>query len=185
MTALLLPTLVSAVAVFVLSSLVHMVLPWHKSDYPRLANEDALLDALRALNLPSGDYCAPRPKNMADMKTPEYQEKLRRGPVVAITVAPKGYNGSMGKALGSWFVYSLVISFLAGHVALSALGTAGDDHLIFHTVALAAFLGYAGALAQMSIWYWRGWGLTLKSMFDGLLYALATGFIFAWMWPQA
>ena len=35
LSALWLPILVSAVLVFVASSLIHMASPWHKSDYPK------------------------------------------------------------------------------------------------------------------------------------------------------
>ena len=45
-----LPILLSAVVVFVISSLIHMVFKWHASDYNALANEDAVRDAIRAGN---------------------------------------------------------------------------------------------------------------------------------------
>jgi hypothetical protein len=47
-----------------------------------------------------------------------------------------------------------------------------------------AFAGYALALPQHSIWYKRGWGFTLKTMFDGLVYALLTAGVFGWLWPE-
>jgi hypothetical protein len=37
-----LPILLSAVVVFVISSLVHMVFKWHASDYRRADNEETL-----------------------------------------------------------------------------------------------------------------------------------------------
>ncbi len=48
LAALWLPILLSAVIVFVASSVIHMATPWHKSDYPKLPNEDRVMDALRA-----------------------------------------------------------------------------------------------------------------------------------------
>ena len=45
--ALWLPILLSSVIVFVVSSIIHMLSPWHKSDYPKLANQDQVMDALR------------------------------------------------------------------------------------------------------------------------------------------
>jgi hypothetical protein len=57
--ALWLPILLSAVIVFVASSLIHMVLPWHKNDYPRMQNEDKVMDALRPLALAPGDKIGP------------------------------------------------------------------------------------------------------------------------------
>ena len=47
-TALWLPILLSAVIVFVASSIIHMLLPIHKSDYRQLPEEDRVLGTLRA-----------------------------------------------------------------------------------------------------------------------------------------
>ena len=61
LTALWLPILLSAVLVFVVSSAIHMVSPWHKSDYPRVPDEDKLRDALRPLAIPPGStWCRVR-----------------------------------------------------------------------------------------------------------------------------
>ena len=53
--ALWLPILLSAVLVFVASSIIHMASPWHKSDYPKMPNEDGVMDALRPFAIPPGD----------------------------------------------------------------------------------------------------------------------------------
>jgi hypothetical protein len=181
-TSSLLPALLSAVAVFIVSSIIHMVLPWHKGDYRRLDQEDAVMDALRPFNIPAGDYMVPRPSGMADMRSPEFAEKLKRGPVVIMTTWPSG-SMSMKNNLIGWFVFSFVIAFVAGHLAYGAThGSNPDGRVIFHTVGLAAFLGFAGGLWQMSIWYHRSLGTTIRSTIDGLIYGAITGFIFCWMW---
>src|ERR1700686_1524793 len=75
-----LPILVSAVIVFLASWIVHMFLPYHRSDFAKLPQEDAVLDALRSLSIPSGQYLAPFANTPAQMKQPEYLEKRKRGP---------------------------------------------------------------------------------------------------------
>jgi len=116
LSALWLPILLSSVIVFLVSSLIHMVLPWHKSDYPKLPNEDKVMDALRPLAIPPGDYYMPRPASTQDMRSPEFTEKMRKGPVVMMTVFPNGPS-SMGRNLVMWFLYSIVVGVLAGYVA--------------------------------------------------------------------
>src|SRR5437667_11941815 len=96
-----LPILVSSVLVFVVSSAIHMASPWHKSDYPKVPNEDRLRDALRPLAVPPGDYMVPRPANMKEMRTPEFSEKMKKGPVMVLTVIPTG-PPSMTKSLALW-----------------------------------------------------------------------------------
>jgi hypothetical protein len=63
-----LPILLSSVVVFLVSSVIHMALPWHKSDYPKVPNEEGVMDALRPLAIPPGDYMIPRPLSAQDMR---------------------------------------------------------------------------------------------------------------------
>ena len=178
-----LPILLSAVAVFIVSSLIHMFTPWHKSDYPKLSNEERVMDAMRPLAIPPGDYFMPRPASRQDMGSPEFAEKMKRGPVVIMTVMPNGPS-RMSRNLLLWFLYSAVVGLLAAYVAGCALPPGADPNRVFHFVAITAFIGYAAALWQMSIWYHRAWSTTIKATADGLIYALATAGIFVWLWPR-
>jgi hypothetical protein len=108
LTSLLVPIVLSAVIVFVASFIIHMS-PWHQTDYPKMANEEAVRAAMGPLNLPPGDYYVPRPSSMAEMKSPEFDAKMRQGPVVVMTVFRNGPM-SMGRNLGLWFLYCLVVS---------------------------------------------------------------------------
>ena len=177
-----LPILLSAVAVFVVSSVIHMMSPWHKSDYPRVPDEDAFRHAVGPMAIPPGDYMIPRPESRDDLRSPEFAEKMRAGPRVIMTVLPGG-DFSMTKNLVQWFLYLLLVSLFAAGIAGSALPPGSDEHSIIHFVTLCAFVGYVLALWQMSIWYSRSWWTTLKSTFDGLIYALVTAAIFVWLWP--
>jgi hypothetical protein len=183
LTALWLPILLSAVIVFVASSLIHMVLPWHKSDYPKVANEDKLMDAVRPLAVPPGDYMVPRPASMQDMKSPEFAEKMKKGPVMMLTVFPSGPT-SMGRNLGMWFVFCLVISFFAAYIASRALHPGAQYLEVFRFAGATAFIGYSAALWPMSIWYRRAWSITIKSTIDGLIYGMLTAGTFGWLWPK-
>jgi hypothetical protein len=181
--ALWLPILLSAVIVFVVSSIIHMVLPWHKSDYPKVPEEDKLMDALRPLALPPGDYMVPRASSMQDMRSPEFAAKLQKGPVLILTVMPNG-PFAMGKSLASWFIYSLVIGIFAAYVASRVLPAGAEYLRVFQLTGVTAFIAYAVALWQMSIWYRRAWRVTLKATVDGLIYALLTAGAFGWLWPR-
>ncbi len=181
-TALWLPILLSAVAVFLASSIIHMALPYHRADYGRVPAEDDVMDALRKFAIPPGDYFLPCAGSPAEMKNPEYKEKLRKGPLVLMTVlASDGY--AMGKRLIQWFLYSLVVGLVAAHAA-QALGASASRRFVFHVTAIVAFSAYALALWQNSIWYSRKWSTTIKSTIDGLIYGVITGSIFVWLWPH-
>lgn len=183
LSSLWLPILLSAVAVFILSSIIHMATPWHKDDYPKLPNEDAVADALRPLALQPGDYMLPKAESSKELGTPAFVEKLERGPVLMMTVMPN-CQWTMGRNLMLWFVYSLVVGLFSAYLTSRSLG-AGTDYLrVFQLAGTTAFAGYALALWQMTIWYHRSAAITLRSTIDGLLYALVTGGMFGWLWPR-
>jgi hypothetical protein len=178
-----LPILLSAVIVFVASSIIHMASPWHKSDYPKVPNEDKVMDALRPFAIPPGDYMIPRSASQKDMQSPEFADKLKKGPVMIVTVLPNGPRG-MGKYLAQWFLYCIVVGFLAAYVAGRALPMGTEYLQVFRFVGATAFIGYSVALWQTSIWYHRSWVTTLKVTVDGLIYALLTAGTFGWLWPR-
>lgn len=183
LAALWLPILLSAVLVFVLSALIHMVLNYHKGDFKKLPNEDGVLEAMRKFNIPPGDYHMPYCSSSKEMKDAAFMEKLKAGPVGLMTILPSG-QFSMGKPLVLWFLYCLIVSLFAGYIADRAVGPGGHYLAVFRFVGSSAFMGYAFALAQNSIWYGRSWGTTLRSMFDGLIFALASAGVFGWLWPK-
>lgn len=147
LAALWLPILVSAVIVFVASSLLHMATPWHKGDYPALPEQDRIQEALRPFSIPPGDYMMPRAQSMEEMRTPEFAEKMSRGPVLVMTVMPSGPM-NMTRSLGLWFVYSAVVSLFAAYIAGRALAPGTDYLQVFRFVGATAFIGYSVALWQ-------------------------------------
>ena len=183
LSTLLVPIVLSAVIVFVASSIIHMALPWHRSDYPKVPDEQRVRDALRPLAIPPGDYMIPRASSMQDMKSPEFVAKMNEGPVMVVTVLPNG-PWAMGKNLAQWFVYSIVVGVFAAYVAGTALPPGAPYPRVFQLVGVTAFIGYALALWQLSIWYRRDWMTTIKSNVDGLIYGLLTAGTFGWLWPH-
>lgn len=183
LVSLWLPILLSAVLVFVASSVIHMASPWHKSDYPKLSNEDAFRSAVGPLNLPEGDYMIPRPSTRDDLKSAEFLNKVQQGPNVVMTVMPNG-PFSMGRNMGLWFVYIVVVEIFAAYVAGRAL-TPGTEYLqVFRFTGTVAFVGFTLALWQMSIWYRRAWSTTIKATVDGLIYGMLTAGAMGWLWPK-
>lgn len=182
-TELLLPILVSAVLVFVASSILHMALPWHRSDYGRLPAEDEIMASLRKYAIPPGDYLVPCVGSPAEMKSPEFLQKMTDGPVMFVTVMPSG-PPAMGAQLGQWFVYCVVVGIFAAYVTGRSIGP-GESYLhAFRFAGATAFIGYSLALWQNTIWYKRNWIVTLKSTIDGLIYGLLTAGAFGWLWPR-
>jgi len=186
LTQLWLPILLSAVAVFLVSSIVHMALKYHNSDFRRLPNEDEVLAALGRHDIPVGEYMFPHMTGGSGgnpMKDPVLIEKWNRGPAGIMTVMPKGMR-PLGGFLAQWFVYSLVCSLFAAYLASRALPVGAEGSEVFRFTATVAFLAYGLALVHDSIWYGRLWSTTLKNLFDSLLYGVTTAAVFVWLWPK-
>lgn len=175
-----LPILLSAVLVFVASSVIHMLLPWHDKDFKKFAAEDAVMDALRPFNLAPGDYVAPRPDSMAQMSSPEFKAKMARGPKIALTILR---DNSIASSLGLWFVYGIVVALFAAYVAALTLPAGAPYMTVFRVTSTVGFAAYVLALWHDWIWYSSGIGATLRATIDGLGYALLIGGAFGWLWP--
>jgi hypothetical protein len=178
-----LPILLSAVIVFIASSIVHMALPIHKNDYRKLPEEDKVLDSIRTAGVtPGREYRFPF-CSMKEMKDPAAQVKFKRGPVGVLTIVPNG-SPAIGKSLVQWFLYSILVSIFAAYLT-SRSRPAGTDYLeVFRVAGCTAFLGYSMALLQNAIWRGETWGVTLKHFFGGLFYGLLSGGTFGWLWPR-
>jgi len=181
--ALWLPILLSAVIVFVASSIIHMALPIHRSDYRQLPNEDVVLDALSTVGVsPGRTYHFPFTTHK-DMKSPRTVEKFKRGPVGLLTIRPSGAP-NMGKFLGQWFIYCVVVSIFTAYLT-GRTRMPGSEYLeVFRIAGATAFIGYSLAQLQNAIWRGETWGVTLKHVFDGLIYGVLTAGTFAWLWPK-
>ena len=182
-TALWLPILLSAVIVFVASSILHMVLPFHKSDYRKLPEEDKVVDALRAAGVTPGPvYHFPHTTHK-EMKSPEVVEKFKRGPVGLLTVMPSGAP-AMGKYLALWFLNCVLVGIFVAYLT-GRTRVFGTQYLeVFRVAGTTAFMGYGLAQVQDSIWKGQTWSVTAKHVFDGLIYALLTAGTFGWLWPR-
>ena len=184
LAALWLPILVAAVLVFLASSLIHMVLPYHRTDYGKVGSEDKVMNALRPFGIAPGDYMLPCPSSPSAAQAPEFIAKVKQGPALIMTVFPPGPM-SMGSSLASWFLFCVVVGVFAGYLTSRALPPGAPYREVFRFAGTVAFVGYALALWENTIWYKRAWTTTLKSNIDGLIYALLTGGAFGWLWPQA
>ena len=183
LAALWLPIVLSALIVFVASSLIHRGPFWHRSDYPSMPREAEVLDALRPLAIPPGDYFIPRASSMKEMGSSDFRDKMTRGPVAVMTVLPNGPL-NFNRSLLQWFVFLVVVAIFVALLTSRTLPIGTPYPRVFKVAGTIAFVGYALALCQLSIWYRRSWMLTAKAGLDGLIYAALTAGTFGWLWPR-
>jgi hypothetical protein len=178
-----LPILLSAVVVFVISSAIHMVFKWHASDYRGFANEDTVRDAIRAGNPAPGRYVIPQCGDMKNMASEAMKKKYAEGPIGHITILANG-QPNMGKYLGMWFLWTLVVAAVAAFLAGKVYTL---DHAWVRPAAKLAgvitFIAHGFGTVQESIWTGRPCRSSAKHLLDAALYGLGTWAVFFWLWP--
>lgn len=182
LSALWLPIVLSAVIVFVASSIMHMALPYHKGDYKKIPDEDKVLPTLNMAGVTRGLYVFPFCTHK-EMKSPEAIAKYEKGPVGMMIVFRNGAP-FIPKFLGLWFGYCLVIAFFVAYLTAHTVAPGTYYLAVFRVVGTAAFLSFGlGPLANV-IWKGYPWGFVLKEVIDGLIYALLMAGTFGWLWPK-
>ena len=176
------PILVSAVFVFMASSVLHMLLPFHKADYKGVPSEEGVMAKMREAGVQPGHYFFPYCADMKEMASEDFMKKREAGPVGFMTVLPSGPM-KMGGQLGSWFAYTVVVGAIVAYMTSLALGAGADYTVVFRVSGTAAFLAYAMSSFPESIWKGLPWPVSFRFMFDGIVYALLTGGTFGWLWP--
>ena len=183
LSALWMPILVSAVFVFIVTMIVHMIPGWHQADMAAVPGEDRIMEGLRALNLQPGEYRFPYGNTTKEMEAPEFVQKMKTGPVGTMTIRPTG-ELPFGRIMGQWFVYLLLIAVFAAYLTSRTRGSDARFLEVFRVSGTVAFCCYVVALWQNWIWWGKSTRMTLTYSVDGLLYAVVTGATFGWLWPR-
>ena len=178
------PIIAAAVAVFAMSSLVHMVFKWHNSEYRKLPNEEEARAVLRSSAGSPGIYFVPHMSHYKEVKNPEVLRKFVDGPVAMITMRRAGTPG-MGGALGQWFVLNLVVAVIAGYLACHAVPAGASFLAVARYVSVVTFMAYGVGAISSGIWMGRPWSAVMKELLDAFIYALVSACVFAWLWPHA
>ncbi len=172
------PILVSAIVVFVMSALVWTVLPWHKSDFKKIGDEEAVRAALKGSE--PGLYLLPYHMDPAELKNEAVAQKYKEGPLGYITIVPSELPNMPPKLIMS-FIFNILVGILCAYFVTRTLSADAEYLEVFRIAGTTAFVAYGVGYIQESIWFGRPWSVTAKSFLDSLLYALLTGGVFGWL----
>jgi hypothetical protein len=182
LTGLWLPILVSAVMVFITSSVIWMLLPYHRTDWKKLPNEEAAMNTLRDQGIAPGMYVFPHAMG-EDLKAEDVRARFQRGPVGFLMVRPTEGALSMGSNLIQAFIFYVVVSFFVAYLGSATLPMGTDYLKVFQVTGASAFMAYGMANVVNAIWFGVSWSFVAKSFFDALVYGCVTAGVFGSMWP--
>lgn len=182
-SALWLPILVSAVAVFFASFLDWMVLPHHKKDVKVLPDEKTWTEQLSKMGIPPGTYMWPNCQSSEEMKSEEYKARFAAGPWGSLNIL--GAQPSFCRNLLLVFVFYVVVSIFVGYITTHARDAGAAFAAVFQVAGATAVLGYCAGSIPGAVFFGKPARFVLTDFVDGAAYGLITGLIFAWFWPAA
>ena len=177
------PILLSGVLVWIVSAIIWMVMPHHKSDFKALPDEDAARKALTPQNLTPGVYSIPHVESPEAAKQPENEKLFNEGPVGFLTIVPQGVPAMGGKIFQS-FIFFIDVSILVAYVVGRTLALGTDYLTVFRVAGTTAWLAYGWGIIPSAIWFGKPWSHVIKDMIDALVYALLTAGAFGWLFPR-
>ncbi len=176
-----LPILVSAVLVFVLSAASHMLLPWRRHEWGRLADFEALQAALRGVK--PGLYVFPASPDPKQQMSREWMERWAKGPSGWLSLAAPGAI-DMRRNLSLSFLVYVGVAFVDAYVVWHALGPGAHYRAVFRIVGTVAVMSFGLGTIFSSIWYHRPWRAYAADALDALVFGLVMAGVFGWLWPR-
>ncbi len=174
--------LASAFAAWFWSFLSWTILPIHKYDWKALPDENAALKNIQSLSLPHGNYAFPFATDNATRKDPAFIEKWKTGPAGTLSI---WRMPNMAANMLLTIVICLIASALIGYLLAMALPAGSTFSKVMQVAATAGILTHTIAILPGMVWFQASPGAWVSSIVDGLVKGLATGAIFAAMWPNA
>jgi hypothetical protein len=182
LTTLWLPVLLSAAAIWVISTIVGMALPHHKQDWIGIPDEDGFMDYIRRSGIKPGNYLFPDFRSREALKSEKVEKALKEGPVGHLSVWQTPVT--MGGKMGATFIVYLVVSTLIAYLTRVALPGAADFARVFQIAGTAGILAYCFSFIPNAVWFGAYKRTIIASVIDGIFFGLITGAIFAWRWPH-
>ncbi len=175
-----LPILLAGLATHIASIVAWMFLPHHKPEWNKLPAEDDLLDLLDEKQVAANQYLFPYSDDHKEMSTPEFQEKMKtrcRGMLILWSSPP-----NMGKAISLTLAFFMVAAFAIGYLASIAFEPGANRLDVFRLVLMAGLLCHAAGPFPGVFWFRKFYAM---EVLDGVVYALITAGLFAWLWPSS
>ena len=176
---LLVPIAATGFANHIMSMVAWMALPHHKQEWQQLPIEEEFFELIEHKNVPPGQYLFPHAASPEVMNSEEYQNKIKR---VRGTLLLWERPPHMLASIGMTLTFFLVTAFVIGYLASLALEPGAEFMKVFQFVTTAGLLAHCAGVFPGVFWFKRKVAMDL---IDKVAYAIATGVIFAALWPAA
>jgi hypothetical protein len=148
--------LAGGIILFIWGALAWTVLPLHNPSLHNIANEDAVINTLRANIDTKGVYIFPgMPHDQGQAAMDVAMKKYQQGPVGMIIFDPKGSNPMMPGQM----IVGLIISILSALIAIWFLSrsTAAASGYLARVAFFGMFGLFISVFAHLTSWNWMGY----------------------------
>ena len=152
------------------------VFPHHFADKKKLADEDKVMELVRELNIPPGNYMFPYTTDKQTQSDKDFIAKYKAGPVGCLDVyTPMNMGKNIAFTILFFFVTSSVIAYIT-HVAYPPSDPETTFLKVFRFAGTVAILTYASSGILNRIWFQAR---KITDFIDGCVFGLILGLIFA------
>ena len=182
MNKLIVPSLITAVVVFIWMFISWMVIGWHNVDINNLPNGDVLAEQMKqSINEP-GIYLYPgQPDDESDAGMKAWIEKHKAGPNVNFMVYNPAGADPMNPML---FIKSFIINFIAAFIAgVLLMMTLAQNPSFWRRVIFVMMLGmFAAFVGPFIEWNWWSYptGYSMINAIDLCVTWFIAGLVLAW-----
>ena len=178
-----LPIVVSTIVLFFASFAAWVILPHHFGDKKKLAHEQEVMNLVKDLKIPPGNYMFPYADNKAEQGSAEFQTRYQAGPRGCLDVyASADMRLNMVLTVLFFFVTSAVIGYIT-HFVFQISGPDGETFMnVLRVAGTIGMLTHGSSGVLNNIWFKRrSW----TDVLDGIVFGVLIGLIFAALWPYA
>jgi hypothetical protein len=171
----------AGVAGFLCSFVLWAATPFHRGDWTPIRDDGPMTDAVKSLRLSPGSYLFPWAATDAESRSPEFRRRFEEGPAGILVVFRRA---NMGVNLLLTLLSFTVAAALVAYLGTLTLPKGESFMRVFRVLGTAGVLAHTFAFLPNAIWFQATPRSVVTRLVDGLVYGLATGAVFAWLWPR-
>jgi hypothetical protein len=183
MKRILIGGILGGIAIFVVSSILHMLTPLAHAGLKAMPNDPAIERSLKE-TFPKEDglYLFPgtdMEKKMTEAEEAAIMAKYQAGPTGMLLFYPKGRTFSFGGLLAKEFISDIVLALIAAFIVSLTVASFGQRVIL---VTLLGFLAWLAISFSHLNWYGFPLNFELAELVDQVAGFLLCGIILAWLY---
>jgi hypothetical protein len=173
--------LAAGAAGFVCSFILWAATPFHRGEWTPVKDDGPLTGAVRSLHRSPGSCLSPWAATDAESRSPEFRRRFDEGPAGILVVFRRA---NMGANLLLTLLSFTVAATLVAYLGAFTLPKGDSSMRVFRVLGTAGVLSHTFAFLPDDIWFQATPRSVVTRLVDSLVYGLATGAVFAWLWPR-